>query len=406
MMSKPWLDIIGIGEDGLAGLSAESLGVLEKADVILGGDRHHALADKIKAERIAWPSPFDAMIDVIKSHRGKRFAILVTGDPLWYSVGARILKSIPAAEIQFHPQLSAFQWAASRMGWSMADSELVTVHGRPVEQIIPHFAPGVRILTLTKDKTTPMDVASLLIDRGFEKSKMTVLAALGGPNEKRIKGVAGNWSGEVPDFHVLAIECVAGPEAKYYSRVGGLPDDAFEHDGQMTKRVVRAATISALQPYPDALLWDVGSGCGSVAIEWMRAVRGAEAIGIEPDEKRRDMSLRNASKLGVPRFLTIASEAPKGFEKLPKPDAVFIGGGLTDDGVFDAAWEALRAGGRLVANAVTLESEAKLIALHKQFGGMLDRISASEAIAVGRYHGMKPYMTVTQWTVVKPWGEA
>ena len=400
-MVKPWLDIIGIGEDGLDGLSRESLKVLKEAEVILGGDRHHALAPMIKAERISWPSPFDAMIEVINNHRGKRFVILVTGDPLWYSVGARILKSIAAKEIRFHPQLSSFQWAACRMGWSMADSDLVTVHGRPVEQIIPHFAPGARILALTKDKTSPADVARLLCERGFEKSRLTALAALGGPDEMRFNGIAKEWNEEVPDFHVLAIECVASAGAKYFSRVGGLPDDAFEHDGQMTKRVVRAATISALQPYPDALLWDIGCGCGSVAIEWMRAARGAEAIGIEPDEKRREMSRRNGLVLGVPRLRLIDADAPKGLEGLSVPDAIFIGGGLTDVGVFEAAWKALRKNGRLVANAVTLESEARLVALHKRYGGMLDRISASEAITVGRYHGMKPFMTVTQWTVTK-----
>ncbi len=400
-MNECWLDIIGIGEDGIGGLSAESLVILERAEVILGGDRHHTLTETIKAERIAWPSPFDAMIDVIKSYRGKRFVILVTGDPLWYSVGARILKYIPAEEIRFHPQLSAFQWAASRMGWSMADCEQVTVHGRPVEQIIPHFAPGIRLLVLTKDKTSPRDIAKLLVDRGFEKSRLTVLAALGGPDEQRFEGSAENWSQEVPDFHVLAVECIAGPNAKYFSRTGGLPDDAFEHDGQMTKRVVRAATISALQPYPDALLWDIGSGCGSIAIEWMRAARGAEAIGIEPDEKRREMSKHNAISLGAPRFSIVDQDAPEGLEALPIPDAIFIGGGLTDEGVFDAAWTALRSGGRLVANAVTLESEAMLVRLHKDLGGTLDRIFASQAIAVGRYHGMKPFMTVTQWTVVK-----
>ena len=401
MRCEPWLDVIGIGEDGLDGLSRESLAILENAQVILGGDRHHALAANIRAERIAWPSPFDAMIDVIKGYKGKRFAILVTGDPLWYSVGARILKSIPAKEIRFHPQLSAFQWAACRMGWSMADIETVTVHGRQVEQIIPHFAPNVRIIALTKDRTSPDDVARLLSERGFGKSRMVVLAALGGPNERRFEGVAESWSQEVPDFHVLAIECVAGPDARFYARTGGLPDDAFEHDGQMTKRVVRAATLAALQPYPDALLWDVGSGCGSVAIEWMRAARGAMAIGIEPVEARRTMALNNALSLGVPKLRLVEGEAPGALAGLPEPDAIFIGGGLTGKDVFETAHERLRPGGRLVANAVTLESEALLVALHGQNDGTLERISASEAIEVGRYHGMKPFMTVTQWTLVK-----
>ena len=268
---EPWLTIIGIGEDGMAGLSPQACDLVEQAEVIVGGDRHHMLAANITAKRIAWPSPFDAMIDEIKRHRGRRIVVLVTGDPLWFSVGARISKSIPAQEVRLLPQLSAFQWASCRMGWSLADVETVTVHGRSAEQIIPHFAPGVRLLVLTRDGDSPKEVAALLKRRGFSQSPMSVLANLGGPKEKRIDGVASNWRRKAPDFHVLAVECVADAGATAFSRTGGLPDDAFEHDGQLTKRVVRAATLSALQPYPDALLWDIGAGCGSVSVEWMRA---------------------------------------------------------------------------------------------------------------------------------------
>jgi len=403
--SKVWLDIIGIGEDGVAGLSTDALERLEAAEIIIGGDRHHLLTAKVKGQRLAWPSPFDAMIDDIKSHKGKRLVILVTGDPLWFSVGARIARAIPAEEIRFHPQLSAFQWASSKMGWSLANCETVTVHGRPVEQIIPHFAPNVRILALTKDRTSPADIAQLLSERGFGDSRLTVLASLGGENEQRFDGTAKAWHHDVPDFHTLAIECVAGADAQYFSRVGGLPDHAFVHDGQMTKRVARAATFSALQPYPDAILWDIGSGCGSVAIEWMRAARGATAIGIEPDAKRREMAMVNAVSLGVPRLKIIEGSAPQSLADLPIPDAIFIGGGLTTNGVFEAAYENLREGGRLVANAVTLESEAKLIALQGEFGGSLDKIAVSEAIPVGRYRGMKPSMTVTQWALSKPYDD-
>jgi precorrin-6Y C5,15-methyltransferase (decarboxylating) len=399
---KPWLDIIGIGEDGMAGLSADAIGRLEAAEILIGGDRHHLLTENIKAKRLSWPSPFDAMLDEIKSHRGKNLAILVTGDPLWFSAGARIARVIPTEEIRFHPQISAFQWAACRMGWSMADIETVTVHGRAAEQIIPHFAPGVRIFALTKDRTSPGDVARLLSARGFGQSRLTVLAALGGPEEQRIYGIAESWDQEVPDFHVLAIECVASAVATNFSRIGGLADDAFEHDGQMTKRVVRAATLSALQPYPDAVLWDIGCGCGSVAIEWMRAARGAMAIGIECDPGRLEMAKRNATVLGVPKLKLVEGIAPTALKDLPTPDAVFIGGGLTGKGVFETAFDRLRPLGRLVANAVTLESEARLVALYEKHGGTLDRISASEAVAVGRYHGMKPFMSVTQWTMVKP----
>lgn len=396
-----WLDIIGIGEDGIDGLSASALAVLSEAEVIVGGDRHHRLAPNPNAKRIAWPSPFDAMIDEIKSHKGKRIVVLVTGDPLWFSVGARILKAIPREEVRFFPQLSAFQWAACRMGWSLADVETVTVHGRAVSQILPHLAPGVKMLVLTKDATSPGAIANLLVDRGFGKSRMSALAALGGEREQRFDAQAEDWNHVVPDFHTLAIECVADLHSGWYPRTGGLPDDAFIHDGQMTKRIVRAATVSALAPYPDALLWDVGAGCGSVAIEWMRAARGASAIAIEPDKQRLSMIRENAVALGVEKIDIVEGKAPESLSGLAAPDAVFIGGGLTHKGVFEACWEHLRRGGRLVANAVTVESEAKLFELSTRFGGDLARLAVQQAEPVGRFKGWKPLMPVTQWMVIK-----
>lgn len=396
-----WLDIIGIGEDGMEGLAKEARTRLENAEIIIGGDRHHRLTSKVTGERISWPSPFDAMIDVIKSYRGKKLVILVTGDPLWYSVGARISRAIPVEEINFYPQLSAFQWAACRLGWSLADCETLTIHGRPVEQLIPKLAPNIKLLILTKDKTSPQAVANLLCDQGYDKSPMTVLGALGGCDESRFDGIAADWDHYVPDFHLLAVECIAGENVQHYSTTGGIPDDAFVHDGQLTKRVVRAATISALRPYPDSILWDIGAGCGSVGIEWMRAARGAQAIAIEPNEKRLKMIRQNALKLGAPRILIVERSAPEGLKNLTSPDAIFIGGGLTGDRVFDSAWAALRAGGRLVANAVTLESEGFLFSLFNQYGGHLERISVSEVTAVGAFKGMKPYMSVLQWSVTK-----
>lgn len=395
------MNIIGIGEDGTDGLSAAALDVLSNAEVIVGGDRHHTLAPNPNAKRIAWPSPFDAMIDEIKSHKDRRIVVLVTGDPLWYSVGARILKAIPKEEVRFFPQLSAFQWASSRMGWSLADVETVTVHGRAASQILPHLAPGIRMLVLTKDKSSPETVASLLQSRGFGKSRMTVLAALGGKREERFDGLAEDWSHDVPDFHTLAIECIAGETAQWYSRAGGLPDEAFVHDGQMTKRVVRSATLSALAPYPDAVLWDVGAGCGSVAIEWMRAARGAQAIAIEHVEARIEMIRKNSVELGVEKLKLVEGKAPEMLKGLAKPDAVFIGGGVTSEGVFESCWDALRLGGRMVVNAVTVESEMKLFMLHAEYGGELARLSVQQAEPVGRFKGWKPFMPVTQWMVVK-----
>jgi len=396
-----WLDIIGIGEDGVEGLSSAAFEALSKAEVIVGGDRHHTLAPNPNAERIAWPSPFNAMIDEIISHKDKRIVILVTGDPLWFSVGARILKAIPKEEVRFHPQLSAFQWASCRMGWSLADCETVTVHGRAVEQIIVHFAPNVRLLVLTRDGDTPNEVAEILRSNGYGQSRMSVLAALGGPNEKRIDGVANTWSERAPDFHTLAIEVIADEASVHRSRIGGLPDDAFEHDGQLTKQAIRAMTLCALAPYPDALLWDVGAGCGSVAIEWMRAARGAMAITIEMNENRRAMMANNAKHLGVPKLQIIEGKAPEKLSGLETPDAIFIGGGLTTDDVFETCWAALRKDGRMVANAVTVESEAMLIKLHETHGGTLTRIAIQTAEPVGRFHGWKAAMPVTQWSVMK-----
>ena len=400
--SAPWLDIIGIGEDGWHGLSIAAQKKLEEAEVIIGGDRHHRLAGNVSAERINWPSPFDAMIDVINSYKGRRLAILVTGDPLWYSVGARIARAIAPKEIRFHPQLSAFQWASSRMGWSLADCETLTIHGRADSQILPHLAPGVRMLVLTQGPESPAAVAELLRARGFGQSRMTVLAALGGDDEQRFDGLAENWAQEVPAFHTLAVECIAGPDASWHPRTGGLPDNAFVSDGQMTKQDVRAATLAKLAPYPDAVLWDIGAGCGSVSVEWMRGARGAMAIAIEPKENRRVMIAQNAVLLGVEKIKMVAGNAPDALEGLPQPDAVFIGGGLTTGGVFETAWDALRSGGRLVVNTVTLESEAAVLGLHARWGGELVRIAVQKAEPVGPYHGWRAAMPVTQWCVVKP----
>lgn len=401
-MSK-WLNIIGIGEDGVAGLSGEAISLLENAEVIVGGDRHHGLVTNLNAKKIAWPSPFDAMIDEIKSHMGKKIVILVTGDPLWYSVGARITRSIPAKEIKFFPQLSAFQLASVRMGWSLADCETLTIHGRATEQIIPNIAPNVRLLILTQDNASPKEVATLLTERGFGESRLSVLVAMGGPNEKRFDGKATDWNHEVPDFHTLAVECRAGKSSEHFGRTG-LPDHAFESDGQLTKRVVRSATLSALAPYPDALLWDIGAGCGSIGIEWMRAARGAKTIAIEKETNRLSMIENNALKLGVPELEIILGEAPQALSGLARPDAIFIGGGIANSGLFEMAWQALREGGKMVANVVTLEGEALVSNLFQKYGGSLERIEVSSAIEVGKFHAMNPAMSVLQWSTVKPFG--
>jgi precorrin-6Y C5,15-methyltransferase (decarboxylating) len=412
-MSNPWLTIIGIGEDGMAGLSAQAQRLVEEAEVIIGGDRHQKLAPNLKAERISWPSPFDAMIDEIRSHKGRRIVVLVTGDPLWYSVGARILRAIPAEEIDFHPQLSAFQLASCRMGWSLADVETLTAHGRPAEQVVPYFWPGARLLILTAGSETPGEVARLLAARGYGASRMIVLASLGSPEERRIEATADAWAAddpidEIPSFHTLAVECSDAPGI-LLSRLPGLPDDAFAHDGVMTKREVRALTLARLMPARSEVLWDIGTGCGSVAVEWMRAAPDAVAVGIERKPERLALARQNAQTLGAPRLELVEGAAPDALGRIPapsgsridlrRPNAVFIGGGLSRETVA-AARAALPRCGRLVANAVTLETEALLIALQAEFGGELTRIAIERAAPVGGLTGWRPMMPVVQWSLL------
>ncbi len=396
----PWLHIVGIGEDGLDGLTPATRAVVEAAEIIVGGDRHHTLSDNPEAERVAWPSPFDALIDTLQSYQGKRVVVLATGDPLWYSVGARIGRAIDPAAITYHPQVGAFQLAAARMGWSMADLETLTVHGRPVEQMIAFIQPMQRLLILTTGEETPAQIAGFLAARGFGKSRMTVLSAMGGADEARFEGLAESWSHKVPAFNTLAVECVAARDAALMPRVPGLSDDLFQSDGTMTKQEVRAATLAKLMPMRGALLWDVGCGCGSVAVEWMRAARYATAIGIEPKAERRLFAAANALALGTPKLEIIAGSAPEALAGLTLPDAVFIGGGLSPE-VFVACWSALRPLGRLVANAVTLESEAVLMRLHAQHGGELVKLNVQRAVPIGGLTGWRPMMPVTQWSLVK-----
>ncbi|MCK4712232.1 MAG: precorrin-6y C5,15-methyltransferase (decarboxylating) subunit CbiE, partial [Marinosulfonomonas sp.] len=332
--------------------------------------------------------------------RGKRVVVLASGDPLWYSVGARIGRAIDAGEIVYHPQVGAFQLAAARMGWSMADLETLTVHGRPVEQMIAYIQPDQRLLILTTGEETPAQIAAFLSARGFGKSRMVVLANMGGADEARFDGVAESWAHQVPPFNTLAVECVAAVDAALLPRVPGLADDLFQHDGTMTKQEVRAATVAKLMPIRGALLWDIGCGCGSVAIEWMRAARYARAVGIEPRADRRAMAAANALALGVPKLELIDAVVPDALDGLAAPDAIFIGGGLSRE-VFEAAWGALRPLGRLVANAVTLESEAVLVALHHEFGGQLVKLQISRVEPIGGLNGWKPLRPVTQWSLIK-----
>lgn len=398
----PWLSVIGIGADGLDGLAPVARRLIENADVLVGGQRHLALVPNGNVERLTWATPLSKTVAEIAARRGRRVAVLATGDPMWFGIGVTLARHVPREEMTILPHLSAFTLAASRLGWPLADVETLTLHGRPLDLLALHLAPEARLLILSEDGTTPASVAAALRDQGWGPSAMTVLENLGGSDERRIDGVASSWNaGPCADLNTLAVQCVPGPGARILSRAPGLPDDVFAHDGQLTKREVRAATLAALAPLPGQLLWDVGAGCGSVSIEWMRAARRARAVAIERDAARLAFIARNAAAFGVPQLKVIDGEAPGALAGLDAPDAVFIGGGLSVPGLVETCWRALKPGGRLAANAVTVEGESVLASWHGRAGGSLTRISVSRADAVGPFHGWRPLMPVTQWIAQK-----
>ncbi|KAB2659328.1 precorrin-6y C5,15-methyltransferase (decarboxylating) subunit CbiE [Brucella tritici] len=392
-----WLTVIGIGEDGLDGLGKTALTALSSAAVIFGGKRHlDFLSDNIKAERVAWPSPFDEAFAMIEAYRGQPVVVLASGDPMFFGVGATLSRHFSPEEMHVLSYPSSLSLAAARMGWPLQDVRTVSVHGRPFELLLPHILPGEKLLVLSNDGSTPAKAAAMLKDKGFGQSVMTVLEHIGGPKEGRVQGIVENWSHErCADLNVLAIECIVAPEANLFSPVAGLPDDAFENDGQLTKRDVRAVTLSRLQPLPRQLLWDVGAGCGSIGIEWMRVHPSCRAIAIEADQQRQAMIERNRAALGVPGLQLVRGEAPLALEGLDEPDAIFIGGGVTDDGVLQACWNALKPGGRLVANAVTLQSEMLLFNWREKFGGGLTRLGVAQAGALGSFDVWRQALPVT-----------
>ena len=397
-----WLSIVGIGDDGLDGLSPAARALVDGAAVLVGGARHLAMVPEDGRERLSWPTPLSDIRPALETRRGRPVCVLATGDPLCYGVGAKLHRWFDREEILVVPSPSAFSLACARLGWSLPDVETLTLHGRPLETLAAHLYPGARLLALTEDGETPGRAARLLRDAGYGDSRITVLEHLGGPREAVSQGLAADWGDRrSADLNTLAIECVAGPDATLLPRVPGLPDAAFRHDGQLTKREVRAATLAALAPLPGQLLWDVGAGCGSIGIEWMRAAAHARAVAVERDPDRIALIAHNAAALGTPRLRIVEGRAPGALDGLDPPDAVFIGGGLTADGMFEACWAALSAGGRLVANAVTLDGEARLLALRERHGGALCRIAVSRAEPVGPRHGWRPLMPVTQWSVAK-----
>jgi precorrin-6Y C5,15-methyltransferase (decarboxylating) len=321
---------------------------------------------------------------------------------MWYGIGVTLTRRFRCEEMTIIPQPSAFSLAAARLGWPLADCATITLHGRPLDILRLHLAPRRRILVLSEGGDTPQAVATLLTALGWGPSRLTVLANLGGSREIVFEADAMSWGARAaPDLNTLAIVCCPGPGARALPLLAGLPDDVFEHDGQLTKHEVRAATLAALAPLPGQTLWDVGAGCGSIAIEWLRAGAGRSAVAIERSTPRAVMIARNATSLGVPELRIVAAAAPQAFEELPYPDAIFIGGGISEPGLLPRAWDALPPRGRLVANVVTTEGEAVLVDWHTRHGGTLSRLSVSRAEQVGPHHIWRPLATVTQLSATK-----
>jgi precorrin-6Y C5,15-methyltransferase (decarboxylating) len=399
-----WLAVVGIGENGVAGLSDEAKRLVGDAEIVFGGRRHLALADGlIKGEARTWPSPFDAGMRDVVALCGKRVCVLASGDPFLHGVGVTLARHVPADEMIVVPAPSAFSLAAARLGWALQDIETASLHGHAIDLIRPLLQPKRRVLALTSDGDGPRAVAALLTRLGFGASRLTVLEALGGPAERiRTTTAEGFDLEDINALNVLALEIESSREARVLPLTPGRADDLFEHDGQITKREVRAVTLAALAPRRGELLWDIGAGSGSVSIEWMLADPAMRAVAIEANAERAARIGRNAAAFGVPGLTVVGGAAPAALAGLRQPDAIFVGGGGTDEGVMDAAISALRAGGRLVANAVTLEMEALLLARHAALGGELVRIAISRETAIGSMSGWRPAMPVTQWNWVKP----
>ncbi|TGZ15146.1 precorrin-6Y C(5,15)-methyltransferase [decarboxylating] [Streptomyces sp. S816] len=397
--------VVGIGADGWRGLAEPSRAELRRAEVLVGGPRQlDLLPPECAGERVRWPSPLrPAVPRLLAAHAGRRIAVLAGGDPMFYGIGRALAEETDALRVLPHP--SSVSHAAARLGWPLEDVEVVTLVGRPLARLAAALHDGRRLLVLSAGATTPEEVAALLADRGYGPSRMRVLEQLGGDRERTTAELtADDWARTkrpCDPLNIVAVECRRAPDAVRLGAGPGLPDEAYEHDGQLTKKHIRAATLGALAPAPGELLWDIGGGSGSIAIEWMRTHPSCRAVTVERDPVRAERILRNAERLGVPGLRVVGGAAPAALAELPRPDAVFVGGGLTAPGLLDTCWTALPRGGRLVANTVTLESEALLADAYRRHGGELVRLAVAHAVPVGGFTGWRQAMPVTQWAVQK-----
>ncbi len=398
-----WLHIIGIGDGGFDQLDAKLTPLIEAAELIIGGDRHLAMLPKnIAAEKMSWPSPLMKMVEDVIAMRGRQIVILATGDPMHYGIGVTFAKRLSTDDYTIYTSPSAFSLAAARLGWDLSRTATLTLHGRPLELIIPHLYEGAQILALSDDGDTPSKLAALLDDLGYGSSELCVLEHMGGEAEAIKARPAREWIGaKAADLNTIALSCIKSSKDVTNSTAPGLDDDAFIHDGQLTKREIRSATISALNPLPEHVLWDVGAGSGSIGIEWMRLNSLNKAIAIEHHPKRVEFIEQNRETLGVPGLQIVRGKAPDALKDLPPPDRIFIGGGLTAAGVFDACWEALKSGGILVANTVTVEGEKVAFELFEKHEGELSRLNFSRAMKIGGFTSWKPFRQVTQLRLIK-----
>jgi precorrin-6B C5,15-methyltransferase / cobalt-precorrin-6B C5,C15-methyltransferase len=400
-----WLSIVGMGEDGLEGVNAVGRSLLTQATLIVGGERHLAmLPPDDPRKKLLWTSPIADSIQQIIQRRGESICVLCSGDPMCCGIGVTLLRKIPIAEMTIVPAASAFSLACARLGWSLSDVETLSLCGRDPALLNAVLYPGARILILSADKTTPATVAERLTQQGYGDSQITVLERMGGNHERMVTGTASTWeSSDLADLNTIAITLypISPYPTTYAPHTAGLPDNAYHHDGQLTKREVRAVTLSALAPLPGQLLWDIGAGCGSIAIEWLRSDRRCHAIAIEQCSTRLQYIANNANALGVPHLKIVAGEAPSVLKDLPEPDAIFIGGGLMTPDLLETCWQSLRPRGRLVVNAVTVESEQLLFQWQGKLGGELTRIAIQRAEPIGKFLGWKAMAPITQWVAVK-----
>ncbi|WEL55022.1 precorrin-6y C5,15-methyltransferase (decarboxylating) subunit CbiE [Pseudomonas kermanshahensis] len=398
----PWLTVVGIGEDGFNGLGKQARRALLGASRIFGSPRQLALLPRcVVGERLLWPTPFS--LAPVLAQRGEPVCVLASGDPMFFGVGASLARQVPASEMRVLSMPSSCALAAARLGWPLQDVQVVSVVARPLAALNAHLHSGARLLVLSNDGDSPAAIAAQLCERGFGPSRLRVFEHLGGTDERALAGTAQDWPHtQVAALNLVAIECLAAPDAPRLPQVAGLPDSAFQHDGQLTKRDVRAITLARLAPLPGELLWDVGAGCGSIGIEWMRAHPACRALAIEADEGRQGFIEHNRDALGVPGLQLVRGKAPEALAGLEQPDAVFIGGGVTREGVLDLCWQRLRPGGRLVANAVTLQSELALAHFRERHGGELTRIHVAHVQPLGTFDTWRQALPITLLDVVKP----